>query len=283
MRLFVTGLGGYLGRAIAAAAAPPGHLVSGTVRSSPAPPGTRAFRADVRDADQIAAALDAARPEAVIHTAYVQGGDEERSINVDGARVVARACAERGLRLVHLSTDVIFSGDLGRPLREDDPPSPVTAYGATKADAEASVAATDPGAVLVRTSLIHGGAEPSNHERRALDPAMTFYDDEIRCPVAAPDLAAAVIELARRPEITGPLHVAGADAVSRLEFARLIVASRGGDPDSVRGGPRPPGRPGDCALDCSRAAELLKARLRGVRDVLGEPGHSAARRPQPPA
>jgi dTDP-4-dehydrorhamnose reductase len=277
VRLFVTGLGGYLGHAIAASAGPPGHPVSGTVRSSPAPPGTRAFRADVREAGQIAAALDAARPDAVIHTAYVQGGDDERSVNVDGSGVMARACAERGLRLVHLSSDVIFAGDLGRALREDDPPRPRTAYGATKADAEAVVAASDPGAVLVRTSLIYGGAAPSNHERRALDPAMTFYEDEIRCPVAAPDLAAAVIELARRPEIAGPLHVAGADAVSRLEFARLVVAASGGDPDAVRGGPHPPGRPGDCALDCSRAAALLKARLRGVRDVLGGRGPARPR------
>ena len=268
MRLFVTGLGGYLARAVAVAA-PGGVAVCGTVRESPAPAGTRSFRVDVRDAAAVGSALDDARPDAVIHTAYVQGGGEERSINVDGAGVVARACAARGLRLVHLSSDAIFAGDLGRPLREDDPPSPMSAYGATKAEAEAVVAAADPGAVLVRTSLIYGGAEPSNHERRALDPAMTFYDDEIRCPVAAPDLAAAVIELAGRPGIAGPLHVAGADAVSRLAFARLVVGARGGDGGAVRGGPHPPGRPGDCALDCSRAAGLLGVRLRGVREVLG--------------
>jgi dTDP-4-dehydrorhamnose reductase len=268
VRLFVTGLGGYLGRAVAVAA-PDGVVVSGTVREPPAPAATRAFHVDIRDAAAMESALDAARPDAVIHTAYVQGGDDERSINVDGAGVVARACAARGLRLVHLSSDAIFAGDLGRPLREDDPPTPVTAYGATKAEAEAVVAAADPGAVLVRTSLIFGGAEPSNHERRALDPGLTFYADEIRCPVAAPDLAAAVIELAGRPEIAGPLNVAGADAVSRLEFARLVVAARGGDAGTVRGGPHPPGRPGDCALDCSRAAGVLGVRLRGVREVLG--------------
>jgi dTDP-4-dehydrorhamnose reductase len=268
VRLFVTGLGGYLGRAIAAAAPP--ATVSGTVRSSPAPPGTRWFRVDVRDEAAVDAALDAARPDAVVHTAYVQGGDDERSVNVDGAAAVARAAAARGLRLVHLSSDVVFSGDLGRPLREDDPPGPMTAYGATKADAETAVAAAHPDAVLVRTSLIYGGAEPSAHERGALDADMTFYADEIRCPVAVADLAAAAIELAGMPEVSGPLHVAGADAVSRLEFARLVVAAHGRDPEALRGGPHPPGRPGDCTLDCSRARALLRTRLRGVREVLGE-------------
>jgi dTDP-4-dehydrorhamnose reductase len=268
LRLFVTGLGGYLGHAIAAAA-PPGSVVSGTVRARPAPPGTRASSVDVRDAAAVGAALDAERPDAVVHTAYVQGGPEERSVNVDGAAVVARAAAARGLRLVHLSSDLVFGGDLGRPVREDDALAPMTAYGATKADGERAVAAAHPAAVLVRTSLIYGGAQPSDHERRALDGAMTFYADEIRCPVAAPDLAAAVVELATRPDIAGPLHVAGADAVSRLEFARLVVAANGRDPKGVRGGRRPPGRPGDITLDCSRAASLLRTRLRGVREVLG--------------
>jgi dTDP-4-dehydrorhamnose reductase len=270
LRLFVTGLGGYLGRAIAAAAAPEA-VVAGTVRASPAPPGTRAFALDVRDEAALAAALDEVRPDAVIHTAYVQHGDEMRAVNVDGAAAVARAAAARRLRLVHLSSDAIFGGDLGRALREDDPPDPMTPYGATKAAAEAAVAAAHPAAVLVRTSLIYGGAEPSNHERRALDPALTFYSDEIRCPVAAGDLAAAVLELAARDDVAGPLHVAGADAVSRLEFARLVCAANGRDPALVRAGAHPPDRPGDCALDCARARGLLRTRLRGAREVLGGP------------
>jgi dTDP-4-dehydrorhamnose reductase len=249
--VFVTGLAGYLGRAIAA------------LEPDAAGIGGRAV-GDVRDAAAIAAALDAVAADAVIHTAYVQDGPEARSINVDGSAVVARAARERGLRLVHVSTDVVFSGRLGRPIREDDPVDPVTAYGRSKADAEAAVLAAHPEALVVRTSLIYGGVEPSRHEQLALDPSMTFYEDEIRTPVAAPDLAAALLELARRPEIVGPLHVAGPDAVSRLAFAEL-VAQR-----SVRGSRRPAERPGDLRLDCSKARQLLATRLRGVREVLSQ-------------
>jgi dTDP-4-dehydrorhamnose reductase len=111
--------------------------------------------------------------------------------------------------------------------------------------------------VLVRTSLIYGGATPSRQEQLAREPGMKFYEDEIRCPIRAPDLAAACLELARRPEISGPLHVAGPDAVSRLEFARLFA------PDA-EGARRPPDRPGDLRLDCSRANALLETRIRGV-------------------
>jgi dTDP-4-dehydrorhamnose reductase len=252
--VFVTGLRGYLARAIADL----DPSVSGAARPA----------VDVRDATAVAAALDAARPNAVIHTAYVQDGPDVRSTNVDGSATVARAARARGLRLVHMSSDVVFSGRLARPLREDDPVDPITEYGRTKADAEAAVLAEHPDAVLVRTSLIYGGSEPSRHEQLALDPSARFYEDEIRCPVAAPDLAAAVLELAHRPDIRGPLHVAGADAVSRLDFARLVAAANGRDPGSVRGAPRPDNRPGDLRLDCSRARGLLRTRLRGVREVL---------------
>ena len=256
MNVFVTGLGGYLGRAITAV--DPGAAgIEGRAA------------ADVRDAGALDALLDAARPDAVIHTAYVQVGPDARSVNVQGSATVAQAARTRGLRLVHVSTDVVFDGKLGRPIREDDPLSPVTEYGATKADAERAVLAAHPDAVLVRTSLIYGGAEPSNHERAALDPERTFFTDEIRCPVAAPDLAAALLELAARPEIRGPLNVAGADAVSRFEFAQLVAAANGRDAASIKGAPRPLDRPGDLRLDCSLANRLLRARMRGAREALG--------------
>jgi dTDP-4-dehydrorhamnose reductase len=280
VRLFVTGLGGYLGRAIAAAAHAHGHGVAGTVRTSPAPPAARAFEIDVRDEAALDAALAETRPDAVLHTAYVQHGDGMHAINVDGSAAVARAARRAGARLVHVSSDVVFAGDLGRAVREEDPVAPVTDYGRSKADAEAAVRAADAGAVLVRTSLIYGGDRPSAHEERALDTTMTFYADEIRCPVAAGDLAAALIELAARPDLHGPLHVAGPDAVSRLEFARLVAAARGRDPALLRGGTRPPGRPGDITLDCTRARTLLRTRVRGVREVLGGVTGPAGARPR---
>jgi dTDP-4-dehydrorhamnose reductase len=250
MRVFVTGLGGYLGRAIAALE-PDAIGITGRAQ------------ADVRDEDAMCAALDATEPDAVIHTAYLQGGPDARSTNVDGSAVVARAAKARGLRLVHMSSDVVFSGVLGRPLREEDEVDPITDYGRTKADAEIAVAAAHGGAVLVRTSLIYGGAEPSRQELLAVDPSVSFYVDELRCPIAAPDLAAAVLELAGRPEVRGPLHVAGADAVSRFEFAELVAHRQ------VAGVARPPDRPGDLRLDCSSAYAFLRTRVRGVHEVLG--------------
>lgn len=203
------------------------------------------------------------RPDVVIHTAYRQDGAGAREIVVDGSENVARAAAAVGARLVHLSTDVVFDGRKGSPYAEDDVPSPCTEYGRAKADAELRVVRAAPDALVIRTSLIVGGPghAPSKHELVALDPTATFYDDEIRSPVQVGDLAAALLELASLP-IVGPLHLAGADDVSRAELAELVA----GRP--VRRAPAPPGRPLDCSLDSSRARALLRTELRGVRTVL---------------
>jgi dTDP-4-dehydrorhamnose reductase len=224
-------------------------------------PDASAERVEVRDAAAVRDLFERVRPDVVVHTAYRQDGPDAAAINVEGSQHVARAAAGVGARLVHLSTDVVFDGRKGAPYVEDDPVCPVTDYGRTKADAEQRVAAAHPGALLVRTSLIYGGSEPTKHELAARDPSFTFYANERRSPVQVTDLAAALLELARL-DVAGPLHVAGADSVSRAQFAELIARR------PVATSEAPPSRPLDCTLDSSRAQAMIRTRLRGVREVL---------------
>ena len=225
-------------------------------------PGATGERVEVRDAAAVVALLDRLRPAVVVHTAYLQDGPGAWEITVAGAENVACAAAEVGARLVHLSTDVVFDGRKGAPYVEADEMCPVTDYGRAKAEAERRVLAAYPAALVVRTSLIVGGPSfpPSKHELVAVDPSATFYEDEIRCPIQVADLAAALLELAGL-DVSGVLHVAGDDAVSRRELAELAA----GRP--VRRAPAPPGRPLDCSLDCTRARGLLRTDLTGVRTV----------------
>ena len=267
--LLITGSSGYLGSELARQAPD----AAGTYLTAERP---GAVQLDVRDADGVARLMRDLGPDAVIHTAYSEAGDESaREVNVDGSRNVARAAAEVGARLVHVSTDLVFDGALGRPYTEDDEPRPIMEYGRQKLAAEEEVRRELPDALIVRTSLIYGDAEPSRHERLILDAADgrasgRFFSDELRNPVQVGDLAASLLELARSDE-AGLLHVAGADAVSRYDFARLVAAAAGRDPDTLESAlaaEHPDPRPLDCRLDSSRARARVEVRLRGVRDVL---------------
>ena len=256
-RLLVTGGCGYLGRELVARAPAARWDVRATWFEQPPPEDGDWVRLDVRDEAALADAL--AGVDAVVHTAYRQG-DREWDVNVVGSAAVARAA--EGRRLIHLSTDLVFSGGRGR-YREEDEPAPVNSYGRSKAEAERRVAAAHPAATIVRTSLIYGGAEPGPQERLARE-NRRFYVDELRSPVHVGDLAEAILELLPQ-DVPGPLHLGGADDVSRFDFAVLL----GADPAELEPAHTTAGRAPNATLDSSRARELLSTRLRGVREVLG--------------
>jgi dTDP-4-dehydrorhamnose reductase len=274
-RLLVTGGTGYLGGELLRRAP-----AVGTWFTREPPAGGDWVQLDVRDSIAVRRELERLRPAAVIHTAYRQ---DDRATTLDGAAAVAGAAATVGARLVHVSSDVIFDGSKPGPYTEEDPPSPITDYGRAKAEAERAVRAAHPGGLVVRTSLIYGGPEPSRHERVACEAAqgggdMAFFEDELRSPVLVADLASALLELAGRDE-TGILHVAGRDTVSRYEFALLLAQAHGLSRERIpRSRLAGSGvvRPANCALDSSRARALLCTTLRGVLEYAG-----AAGRPHP--
>ena len=239
----MTGAAGYLGSEICAHAEARGIDVVAATRGT----------FDVRDDAAVERTFLRVGPDAVIHTAYVM---HDRETIVRGTRNVAEAAHRVGARLVHVSTDLVFDGEHGAPYDEDDEPRPLLEYGAAKLEAERLAG----DALVVRTSLLYG--KPGPQEALALRDDVVFHTDEIRCPTRVDELAATLLDLACL-DVTGPLHVAGPDAVSRHELARLL---RGTD---VPGAPAPPGRPRNVALDSRKAAEILGRTLTGVRAAIG--------------
>ncbi|MET0911366.1 MAG: NAD(P)-dependent oxidoreductase [Ilumatobacteraceae bacterium] len=223
MRILVTGGSGHLGR----------HLLRRIGAEAEVIAPTHA-ELDICRPDAVSAALGVIRPDAVVHLAYRQ---TDWATNADGTANIARAAADTGARLVHLSTDVVF-GDRREPWLEDETPCPMHEYGRSKVAAEDAVSAL-PGAVFVRTSLLYGDHDLARIQRDVADAVagrspMRFFTDELRCPIHTDDVAAAIVQLVGdRRDVSGPVHVAGPEVLSRAELAICFARHLGLDEQAV--------------------------------------------------
>jgi dTDP-4-dehydrorhamnose reductase len=265
MRILITGATGSLGRRVYERAAAAGHDVVGTRMSA----GGDGERLDIRDRDAVVALVRRVGPDAVVHTAAGRDRDDWAA-TADGAAHVAVAAAAAGVRLVHVSSDAIFSGQQVY-YDEDARPDPIYRYGAAKAAAETAVRAIDPGAAVVRTSLILGDGR-GYHERLTHDLVSgraqgALFTDDVRTPVHVDDLADALLELAAGP-YRGVLNVAGAEAVSRYALGVLVARRDGLDPAAIPSRRSPGGRPLDVRLRVDKARAVLSTRLRAATEFL---------------
>ena len=252
-----------------------GHDVTGTfLTRRPSLPGVRLEPLDVRDPAAVASLVARARPDVVLHTAYRL---DDWGTTAGGAALVALAAVDAGARLVHVSSDVVFSGDRAS-YTEDDVPDAVSAYGRAKVAAEHAVLACAPGAAVVRTSLIlgHSLGRPSPMESLVhglVDGSRggALFTDDVKCPVHVDDLADALLEVATTG-LSGVLHCAGPQALSRDEIGLLIAARDGLETARLPRTTRAAAGVGGAArlvLDGTRTRGRLATRLRGAREFLG--------------
>ena len=277
MRLLVTGGAGYLGTHLLPRAVEAGWEVCAATFTRPAPAGRhRERRLDLTDAAAVRAVFAEERPDAVIHTACSNRTPANIAAIAPAARAVAEAAQALGTRLVHVSTDLVFDGEHA-PYADEARVGPVMPYGAAKAEAEAIVAGACPTAAIVRPSLIWS-LDPLDHQTGWLvegarrGTGVTLFTDEIRCPVHLDDLAAALLELAARPDLHGPLNLAGPQALNRWEFGRRLLEALGvpRGPNVVPLNVAESGlvRARNLTLVSRRAEAALRARLRGVDELL---------------
>lgn len=271
MDVLVIGGSGFLGQEVTRQSRRAGARVAATFHRHALPIAGVDWRGlDIRHRDDVTALVQQTRPAVIINTAFQQA---DWATTADGAMHVAAASAAVGARLVHVSSDAVFSG---RAQRYDEtcPPDPITPYGAAKAAAETAIKGLDPTAVIARTSLIIGDGDSTHetyvHSLASGATAGVLFTDDVRCPVHVNDLASALLELAASPHC-GFHHVAGAEAVSRHELGVLIARRDGLDettlPTGLRARTGPPG-PLDVRLDCTMTQSRLTTRLRGAHEFL---------------
>jgi dTDP-4-dehydrorhamnose reductase len=179
-------------------------------------------------------------PHAIINAAaYTQVDLAEHEvtdnwrINAESPGWLAKAAAEVGSILLHLSTDYVFDGAMARPYVESDPAAPLNAYGRAKLAGEQAVAELCPHHLIVRTSWLFGGAG-RHFVRSMLELASTrthlhIVDDQVGGPTPVDDLAwilLQMLEKAMSPDFNewGIYHCTGRPALSWYQFAQAIFA-----------------------------------------------------------
>lgn len=254
MRLFVTGIGGFVGAHLARQALERGHRVSGTYLDAPAagldPEQVPQWEVDLLDPPALLAAVERAAPEAVVHLAGLShvGESWDRMadyfrVNVLGTENLLTAVREAApeARVVVASSSEVYGRvpEDEQPIREDRPVDPRTPYALTKAAAERLALAASPPAVVVRSFNLVG---PGQSERFALPtfarqlaairrgeqkPVLSVGNlTALRDFVHVADGAAAYLTLAEAGEPGTPYNLATGRAVSIAHaLERLVVVS----------------------------------------------------------
>jgi dTDP-4-dehydrorhamnose reductase len=238
---------------------------------------------DVGDARAVERALGELAPAIVVNAAAytdVERAEEEfdaaRRVNVEGAGVVAGACARAGATLIHISTDYVFDGRKAGSYVEDDPVNPLGVYARTKAEGEIRVRDAGARHVVLRSSWLYG-IHGRNFLKTILKRAgegreLRVVADQFGCPTGTQDLAQAILRVAdaiqRGEKIWGTYHFAGTGSTSWHRFAERIVdefATCGGrrvpviPVSSADYGSKVP-RPRNSALDSSKFAAVFGLR-----------------------
>jgi dTDP-4-dehydrorhamnose reductase len=211
---------------------------------------------DITDPISVAAGL--AGVDVVVNCAAFTGvdaaeelEDEALAVNGHGAGVLARGCTATGARLVHISTDYVFSGDATEPYREESERDPRNAYGRTKSAGELEILDSRADSLIVRTSWLYGAngaCFPKTIARVARERGtVQVVDDQVGQPTWTVDLADLVLRLVDGDAPSGIYHGTASGQTSWYGFARAIVEAAGlGDvvvPCDSSAFPRPAPRP----------------------------------------
>jgi dTDP-4-dehydrorhamnose reductase len=192
---------------------------------------------DITKEMDVRAAIETARPDLIINCAVT--GDVDRcerepdwaaAVNTEGPRLLARACRDLGIEIVHVSTDYVFDGSKEGFYTEQDEPRPLCVYGRSKLAGEAAVRAETERSYIIRTSWIFGaggrnfGSRVIEYARRGLE--IKCVTDQTSITTYAPDLARRIEEIVNRGE-HGLYHVTSTGATSWYDFAREALARAG--------------------------------------------------------
>lgn len=208
-------------------------------------------------------------PRAVINAAAYTAVDNAESeenlanvINGHAPGVMADACADLDIPLVHISSDYVFDGSGAKPWSVKDTPNPQSVYGKSKFNGEEAIRASGCVYAILRTSWVvsaHGDNFVKTMRRLSKNRnQISVVDDQIGGPTSARDIAQTCISIAEQliedPSKSGIYHYSGQPNVSWCQFANAIFEQMDCNtiarPILTTAYPTPAMRPLNSRLDC---------------------------------
>jgi len=272
--ILLIGADGQVGWELQRTLAPLGNLTRATLN------GRWERALNLASAESIASVLRETQPDIVINAAAYTAVDKAeteyelaQSINGDAPGLLGRLLAERRVPVLHYSTDFVFSGQSDQPYREEDEPSPLNAYGATKLDGENQLLDSGAPALILRTSWVYGryGQNFLLTMQRLLREReeLKVVDDQIGAPTWSRLLAEVSAQLIYRvltgdidlERQSGVYQVTGGGQTSWWGFAKAIQQASGAEcrllPIPSLDYPLPAKRPAYSVLDNGKLLETF--------------------------
>jgi dTDP-4-dehydrorhamnose reductase len=270
-----------------------GWKAIGTGLSRISPP--EVIKLDILDSEEIERVLDEVKPDVVVHCAANRFPDSctadpeaAKRLNVDSSRALAAATVARGILLIYISTDYVFSGRHGEaPYKPDSTPNPPNVYGQTKLDGEKAVlgVATETGArnkvVGLRVPVLYGSCdEPKESAVNVLmsqlwsaqkleegKPKIQVDDYALRFPTNTQDVGRVCRDISKlylesREDLPSILQFSSEDQMTKWQICQMFADIMGLPLDNMV--PFKPEeepkdgtvRPYDCHLDTSALQQL---------------------------
>jgi dTDP-4-dehydrorhamnose reductase len=239
-RILITGASGLLGINLAREALREHEVIGvdrGKLKSAP----FRVFTVDLHSREAIDVLLDQAQPDWLVNCAALADLEEcerhpemAKSINVDVPAQLAKSCAERGIRFVHISTDAVFDGEQKDAYTEQDAPHPLGTYAQFKLDSEHVTFAANPRALVARVNFF-GWSLSNRHSlgeffvnNLSAGKNVNGFMDVVFCPILVNHTARLLLEMLQK-KLTGLYHVVGPQPMSKYQFGLEVARTFGLD------------------------------------------------------
>ena len=250
---------------------------------------------DITSEQAISHALEEHQPAIVfngaaynlVDKAQNEGLEANWRLNALAPSLLARACGERGIPLVHFSTDFVFDGRKNEPYTEEDAARPLSFYGSAKLGGENAVLCASETNFAIRVSRLFGpvfsseaGGKPAGNFPLLMlklgreRPTLRVVNDQIGSPSYTPDLARATWQLVQNAR-GGLFQLSNEGEIAFDDYARVILEIGGAQNCRVEGISSqeygaPAARPGYSTMSNAKAYSCGVQKMRGWREALEE-------------